>query len=98
MSDVISAAVTALNEKLGGEGVDGTVKFVIEGEGEILVDGDGARAAAEGEEAEVTLSADKETFEDILSGDLNPTSAFMTGKLSVDGDMGKAMALGAALS
>ncbi len=98
MSDVISAAVAALNGKLGGEGVDGTVKFVIEGEGEIIVDGNGARAAKGDEEAEVTLSADKDTFEDILSGDLNPTSAFMTGKLSVDGDMGKAMSLGAALS
>lgn len=98
MSDVISAAVTALNAKLGGEGVDGTVKFVIEGEGEIIVDDAGARAASGDEEAEVTLSADKDTFEDILSGDLNPTSAFMTGKLSVDGDMGKAMSLGAALS
>ena len=31
--------------------------------------------------------------QEILSGELNPTSAFMTGKLSVDGDMGKAMAL-----
>ena len=34
----------------------------------------------------------------ILDGDVNPTSAFMTGKLSVDGDMGQAMKLGAALS
>ena len=34
----------------------------------------------------------------ILSGDMNPTMAFMTGKLSVDGSMGLAMKLGSALS
>ncbi|MFT6103875.1 MAG: putative sterol carrier protein, partial [Paracoccaceae bacterium] len=33
----------------------------------------------------------------IISGDLNPTNAFMMGKLTVDGDMGMAMALGAVL-
>ncbi|WP_010139347.1 SCP2 sterol-binding domain-containing protein [Oceanicola sp. S124] len=97
MSDVITAAVAALNDKLSGEDVDFTAKFVIEDEGEILVDGTGARAAEGGEEADVTLSADQETFQDMLSGDLNPTSAFMTGKLSVDGDMGTAMKLGALL-
>jgi putative sterol carrier protein len=98
MSDVITAAVAALNEKLGGEGIDGTAKFVIEGEGDIIVDGNGARAATADEDAEVTLTAAPDTFQDILSGDLNPTSAFMTGKLSVDGDMGKAMQLASALS
>ncbi len=95
MSDVIEAAVAALNEKLGG-GFDGVAKFVIEGEGALMVDGAGARAGDE--EAEVTLSASQEVFEALLAGELNPTTAFMTGKLSVDGDMGAAMKLGAALA
>ena len=34
----------------------------------------------------------------ILTGDMNPTMAFMTGKLSVDGNMGLAIKVGAALS
>jgi putative sterol carrier protein len=46
----------------------------------------------------VTLTADAETFRAILDGSLNPTAAFMTGKLAVDGDMGAAMRLGAVLS
>jgi putative sterol carrier protein len=33
-----------------------------------------------------------------MAGDLNPTSAFMSGKLKLDGDMGTAMKLGSALS
>lgn len=95
MSEDLNAAAAMLNEKLDG-GFDGVAKFVITGEGAIMVDQSGARVGDE--EAEVTLTADAETFKDMMSGELNPTSAFMTGKLSVDGDMGKAMALGSALS
>ena len=95
MSDVIDAAVAALNAKMDG-GFDGTAKFVIEDEGAIIVDGDGARAGDD--DADVTLTADAETFKAILDGETNPTTAFMQGKLSVDGDMGMAMALGSVLS
>lgn len=96
MSDVITEAVTALNAKMGDSGFDGIAKFDIEGEGSIIIDGNGARASDD--DAEVTLSADAETFKAILDGEQNPTSAFMTGKLSVDGDMGLAMKLAGALS
>ncbi len=96
MSAVIEQAVTALNEKMGGAGFDGgTAKFEIQGEGAVLIDADGARAGEE--EADVTLSADVDTFQGILEGDVNPTTAFMTGKLSVDGDMGLAMKLAGVL-
>ena len=46
----------------------------------------------------MTLSADVETFQSILDGELNPTAAFMSGKLTVDGDMGAAMRLGSVLA
>ena len=46
----------------------------------------------------MTLTASAETFESMMSGDLNPTAAFMGGKLAVDGDMGTAMKLGAILA
>jgi putative sterol carrier protein len=97
MSDMISAAVAALSAKMA-DGFDGSAKFEIEGEGAILIDGSGVRAAADGEEADVTMTADSETFQSILSGDLNPTSAFMGGKLKLDGDMGTAMRLGTFLA
>ena len=95
MSEVIDAAVTALTAKLNG-GFDGVAKFVIPGEGAIMMDGNGVRAGDE--EAEVTLTASTETFQAILAGDMNPTMAFMTGKLSVDGSMGLTMKLGSVLS
>ncbi len=96
MSDVIEHAVTALNEKLCSGGFDGTAKFVIDGEGAIMLDSDGARAGDE--EAEVTMTADADTFREILDGSLNPTSAFMGGRLKIDGDMGAAMRLAPTLS
>ncbi|AYE85799.1 MAG: SCP2 sterol-binding domain-containing protein [Sulfitobacter sp.] len=95
MSDIVNEAVVVLNEKLAGSDFDGTAKFDIEGEGTVMMDENGARAADE--EADVTLSADAETFQSILEGDTNPTSAFMTGKLKIDGDMGMAMKLAAVL-
>ena len=91
MSDKMEAAVAALNEKLTDVDFDGSAKFVIEGEGAIVVDADGARLSDD--EADVTLTADADTFEAMMTGDMNPTAAFMSGKLSVDGDMGKAMQL-----
>lgn len=96
MSDVVNEAVTALNAKMAGSGFDGTAKFVIEDEGSVMIDENGARAGDEA--ADVTLTASAGTFKSILDGEQNPTSAFMTGKLSVDGDMGMAMKLASVLS
>jgi putative sterol carrier protein len=94
MSDITAKAVEKLQEKLAG-GFDGTVKFDISDAGTILLDATGVH---EGDgNADCTLTADAETFEAILNGELNPTSAFMGGRLSVDGDMGMAMRLAGAL-
>ncbi|MGR3466683.1 MAG: SCP2 sterol-binding domain-containing protein [Shimia sp.] len=94
MSAVVDEAVTALNAKMDG-GFDGTAKMVIEGEGAVMIDENGAHAGDE--DADVTMTADTETFKAILDGEMNPTTAFMTGKLAVDGDMGMAMKLAGVL-
>ena len=96
MSDVLDQAVTELNAKLAGSDFDGTAKFDIADEGTIMMDSSGARIGDE--PADVTMSADVDTFKAILDGDMNPTSAFMSGKLTVDGDMGMAMKLAGVLA
>ncbi|MDQ2094816.1 SCP2 sterol-binding domain-containing protein [Rhodalgimonas zhirmunskyi] len=96
MSDVIETAVAALKDKMSGESFAGTAKFVIEGEGSVIVDGSDVRAGDD--DADVTLTADADTFQSMMDGDTNPTAAYMSGKLSIDGDMGKAMQLASALA
>jgi putative sterol carrier protein len=55
---------------------------------------DGVVSVREGEgEADCTISTTEENFKKILSGEQNATSAYMTGKLKIKGDMGAAMKL-----
>ena len=96
MSDVIEAAVAALNERMGDDGFDGSVKIEIEGEGAIMIDENGASSGDA--DADCTLSASADVFQSILAGETNATAAFMGGDLRVDGDMGTAMKLGTILS
>lgn len=95
MSSVVDAAVRTLQDKFAG-GFDGRAKFVIEGEGAIMLDASGVRTGDE--EADVTLTADADTFEGILNGSVNATAAYMSGRLAIDGSLGLAMKLGSALA
>lgn len=97
MSDLVNEAVATLNARLGGAGwAEGRAKFVFKDEGAMMLDAAGARAADE--DADVTLTATPETFKAMFEGELNPTAAFMTGRLSVDGNMGLALRLASVLS
>jgi putative sterol carrier protein len=96
MSDLVNQAVALLNARLGGTGwPEGRAKFVFRGEGAMMLDAAGARSGDE--DADVTLSASPETFRALFEGELNPTAAFMTGRLSVDGNMGLALRLSSVL-
>ena len=95
MSKVIEQALNALNEKMSGAEFDGSAKFYIEGEGSVVLDANGARES--NDDAEVTLIASADVFQDIMAGDLDPTSAFMSGRLRIEGDMGTAMRLSSVL-
>ncbi len=76
-------------------GMTNSYVFEIDGAGTWKVDvDDGTVKVAEGGgDADATIAASEETFEQIASGDLNATTAYMTGKLKVRGDMGAAMKL-----
>jgi putative sterol carrier protein len=76
-------------------GMNNSYLFDIDGAGKWKVDvQDGSVKVTENEEdADVTITTSEETFEKITSGEQNATSAYMTGKLKVKGDMGAAMKL-----
>ena len=76
-------------------GMNNSYLFDIEGAGKWKVDVDDGKVSVTegGEDADAVISTSQETFEKIASGDQNPTSAYMTGKLKVKGDMGAAMKL-----
>jgi putative sterol carrier protein len=76
-------------------GMNNSYLFDIDGAGTWKVDvQDGNVNVTEGGgDADVTITTSEETFEKMVSGEQNPTSAYMTGKLKVKGDMGAAMKL-----
>ena len=77
-------------------GMNNSYLFDIESAGCWLVTiADGTVSVREGGQgdADCTISATEENFQRILSGEQNATSAYMTGKLKIKGDMGAAMKL-----
>jgi putative sterol carrier protein len=76
-------------------GMTNTYVFDVEGAGTWTVAiADGAIEVTEGAgDADCTFTASEESFEKIVSGEQNPTTAYMTGKLKIKGDMGAAMKL-----
>jgi len=95
MSIVLDEFITFLGPRVEGQ-LQGTAKLVIANEGAVMLDRDGARAGDEA--ADVTLAASEQVFRAILSGDQNPATAYMTGKLKVDGSLQRALKVSAILT
>ena len=76
-------------------GMNNSYLFDIEGAGQWLVAvQDGAVTVTEGTgEADTTITTTEDSFMAIVRGEQNPTTAYMTGKLKIKGDMGAAMKL-----
>jgi putative sterol carrier protein len=77
-------------------GMTNTYRFDVEGAGSWTVDvQDGKVSVSQDGDAEpdATIAVSEENFEKLVNGKMNPTTAYMTGKLKVKGDMGAAMKL-----
>lgn len=72
-----------------------TVKFDLGADGALRVENQ--IVSVDGSPADTTITMTRANFEKLLAGDLDPTLAFMTGKLKVSGDMGVAMKLSSLL-
>ena len=80
----------ARNVKLGYK-----VKFTLD-DGVIFWDGTGATPEignVDNGEADTTIAISAENLEKLMKGTLDPTLAYMTGKLKVEGKMGVALKL-----
>ena len=87
-----SEMVAALNEKsawLPGK----RVKIDYGSEGVVMLDGSANQASEEDGQADTTIKVSWEDWEALASGQLDGMTAFMQGKLKVEGDMSNAMQL-----
>lgn len=87
----VQEIAAGLKSKVESAGFDKSVKFDTGADGVIVIDG--ASISTTDAPTDCTIKLSLDNLESLLAGDLNPTMAFMTGKLKVEGDMSVAMAL-----
>ena len=101
MSSEIDDVTKGIAERVGANsGLGATLKFNFEGQGTVYIDGKSSPNSVTNEDkaADCTITVSLETFKKMAAGELDGTTAFMTGKLKVAGDMSVAMKLGPLLS
>ena len=69
------------------------VKLDFGDEGVIMLDGAAGQVTEEDGEADTTIKTSWEDWQKMAAGELDGMTAFMTGKLKIEGDMGNAMQL-----
>lgn len=80
-----------IRSRVASAGFDRSVKFDTGADGVVVIDG--ATVSTDDAPADCTIKLSLDDLDALISGDLNPTMAFMTGKVKVEGDMSVAMAL-----
>ena len=78
----------------GGAWIPGKrVKLDFGGDGVIVMDGDAQTVGEDDGDADTTIKVSWDDWQAMAAGQLDGMTAFMTGKLKVEGDMGNAMQL-----
>jgi putative sterol carrier protein len=80
-----------IRSRAASAGFDRSVKFDTGSDGVIVIDG--ATVSTIDAPTDCTIKLALDDLEALIAGDLNPTMAFMSGKIKVEGDMSVAMAL-----
>ncbi|WP_406874043.1 SCP2 sterol-binding domain-containing protein [Aminobacter sp. P9b] len=91
----IQTVADKIKSKVESSGFDRSVKFDTGADGVIVING--ATLSTTDAPADCTIKLSLDDLESLIAGDLNPTMAFMTGKIKVEGDMSVAMGLSSLL-
>jgi putative sterol carrier protein len=92
----LESATTHLRNKVGADsGLGASLKFDCGDEGVVVIDGAATPNTVDNNnrDTDCTIGLTLATLGDMMSGELNPTTAFMTGRITVRGDMGVALKL-----
>ncbi|MGB2115753.1 MAG: SCP2 sterol-binding domain-containing protein [Porticoccaceae bacterium] len=93
--------IDGLKDRIGDDcGLGAVIKFDFGAEGSVILDATQIpnTVALEGADPDCTMVISVDDFIAMADGSLDGVSAFMTGRLKVEGNMGIAMKLGAILT
>ncbi len=90
MLEELTSKIAALTAVRGG--VDSSIKFITFSGDKIFIAEDGSVSNSDAE-ADCTIDIDASDLAALVSGDLNPMTAFMSGKLRVSGSTSAAAKL-----
>jgi putative sterol carrier protein len=93
----LESATAAIRAKAGTVAPLGhTIQFDLGGDGVIFWDGTQAPPLIDNaaRDAETTITISLDNLDSLIAGQLNPTMAYMTGKLKIQGSMGVALKMG----
>lgn len=96
----LSSATDSIRSQVGdNSGLGATVKFALGDDGAVFIDGVSSPNSVSNEDkpADCTVTCTLDTLESLVAGDLDPTAAFMQGKIKIEGDMSVAMRLSSVL-
>jgi len=86
-----------VRSKVGDDAkLNATIKFAFKEGGALYIDGKSTPNTVSNDEgpADCTVKVSLEDFGKLMERKLDPTTAFMMGKIKIEGDMGVAMKLG----
>jgi putative sterol carrier protein len=92
----LATATDNLRTRVGADcGLNATLKFDCGADGVVVIDGASTPNSVDNtnRDTDCTIALTTDTLSDLMTGDVDATTAFMTGRIKVSGDMSVALKL-----